>query len=104
RDISELHGYYLSYRHSVSSSFTNIIRMALRLLSEVASTEKQSRMDKYLKDHFDEAKAKLSKDQKTFLSTHNVTKENIVQLLQTGAHAYSSSANPDQTVAISLVL
>jgi hypothetical protein len=104
RDIAELYQYYLSYRRSVSSSFFNIIRMALRLLAEVAANEKQTKMDRYLTNHFDQAKSIMTIDHKTHLSNHNVTKSNIVQLLQTGAHNYTASTNIDQTIGISLIL
>jgi hypothetical protein len=104
RDIAELYQYYLSYRKSVSSSFFNIIRMALRLLAEVAANEKQTKMDRYLANHFDQAKSMMTTDHKTHLSNHNVAKSNIVQLLQTGAHNYTASTNIDQTIGISLIL
>ncbi len=104
RDIAELYAYFASNRTRLSISFINIIRMSLRLLCEVAANEKQSRMDNFLNSNYDDAKNVLSQDRRTLLSNQNVTKESIVQLLQTGAHGYTASTNLDQTIALSVII
>lgn len=105
RDISDLYAFYVKNRTTLSQTFPNIIRMALRLLCETAAKEtNNTQLNNYLKNNFDLAKKRLEKDDKTTLSTHNVTKDSIVQLLQTGAHVYKSSSNTEQTIAISIIV
>lgn len=104
RDIVDLYQFYISRKDSLSDSFPGIIRMALRLLCESAATDKNSKWGNYLKKYFPEAKKNLDKDIKTTLSNQNVSEESIVQLLQTGAHKYQSSANFDQTIAMSIII
>lgn len=101
RDICDLEDFYNIHKSHLSSSFTALIRMSLRLLCETASVGK---MDDFVKKYFERAKKTLTKDEKTLMSTQNVTASSIVQLLQTGAHNYSSSQNYDQTLAISFIL
>lgn len=103
RDILDLHRFYKSQK--LTKSFSALIRMALRLLCETAnSTRKSSDIKPYVLKYFDEAKKQLDQNQKTLLSSQNVTKESLTQLLQTGAHGYRSSQNYDQTLAISIIL
>jgi hypothetical protein len=78
--------------------------MALRLLCETAANDTSVSMDKYLKSKFKEAKKKLDKDNKTTLSSQNVTEGSIVQQLHIGAHNYQAANNIDQTIAISIIL
>lgn len=85
--------------------FSGLIRMSLRLLCETAAKEKSySGFENYLKNNFVEAKNNLDQDTKTTLSNYSVSKENIVQLLHTGAHNYKSSNNIDQTIALSIII
>lgn len=104
RDIADLYKFYLDNKSTLSASFPAIIRMSLRLLCESAASDRSKKIDEYLEAEFDAAKAQLSKDDKTTLANQNVRKETIVQLVQTGAHNYTSAANFVQTVAISLIL
>lgn len=103
RDILDLHRFYKSQK--LTKSFSSILRMALRLLCETAnSSRKSSDIKPYIMKYFDEAKKQLDQNQKTLLRTLNVTKDSLTQLLQTGAHAYRSSQNYEQTLAISIIL
>ena len=109
RDIVDLWNFYKENKTNLSESFSALIRMALRLLCETASREacpnpKKIIIDDYINKFFDDAKKTLDKNTKTLLSTHNITKESLPQLLHTGAHNYKSSCNLDQTLAISLIL
>lgn len=104
RDISDLYSFYTSRSSNLSNSFPGLIRMSLRLLCETASNDCKKRFDNYLKDNFDTAKKELDQDIKTLLSNQNVKKESMVQLLHTGAHNYQSTANIEQTIAISIIV
>lgn len=104
RDIVDLHDFYLNKKSQLSSTFPSIIRMALRLLCESAAKDNGMKFDNYLKNNFDQAKETLSQDIKTTLSTQNISKSSIVQLLHTGAHNYASSKNTEQTIALSVIV
>ncbi len=104
RGIDDLYGYYLNDKDKLSSSFPGLIRMALRLLCEMAAKEEDLRIDEYVKKYFANAKKELNTDEKTTLSNQNVSDATIVQLLHTGAHNYKSSNNIAQTIAISIIL
>lgn len=104
RDIADLYTFYISRKNELSNSFPGLIRMSLRLLCETAANNCKKKFDDYLKDNFDVAKKELDQDIKTLLSNQNVKKESIVQLLHTGAHNYQSTANVEQTIAISIII
>ena len=104
RDIKDLHAYYTDNKDSLSATFPNLIRMSLRLLCEVAATDYEQDMDKFVKSRFPKAKETMDQDAKTTLSNNNVTEASIIQLLQTGAHNYTASANMDQTLAVSVIV
>ncbi|MBR5033766.1 MAG: hypothetical protein IKX71_00500 [Bacteroidales bacterium] len=106
RDICDLYTFYCMNKSHISQSFTSIIRMSLRLLCETAAKDSgcSRGIDEYVKKYFLKAKKQLSSDEKTLLSNNNVKDNSIIQLLQTGAHNYTSSQNFDQTLAISIVL
>ena len=104
RDIRDLHDFYRANKDSLSDKFPNVIRMALRLLCEVAATDCGQDLKTFVKTRFKKAKETMDKDTKTTLSAHNVTEESITQLLQTGAHCYTTSRNMDQTLAISVII
>lgn len=104
RDIVDLHNFYFNNKNSLSEIFPSLIRMALRLLCEAAAKDSKQDMDRYIKSRFQRAKSTMDQDVKTTLSNNNVTELSIVQLLHTGAHNYSASANMDQTLAVSIIL
>jgi len=104
RDVVDLYDFYLERDTGLSGRFPSLIRMALRLLWETAAEDCRQRQDQYIEQRFQEAKTRLNQDQKTTLSTQNVTKKSIVQLLHIGAHNYTASANVEQTLALSLIL
>lgn len=104
RDIVDLYKFYIDNKHELSSSFTGLIRMSLRLLCETAAADCNLRTDKFINNNFTEAKKSLDTDIKTTLHTQNVTDQSIISLLNTGAHQYSSSSNLDQTIALSIII
>jgi hypothetical protein len=104
RDIVDLYNYYHEKKDVFSQYFPSLIRMSLRLICEAASSDMDLKLDNYLKSTFTEAKKKLSKDNKTTLSTQNVTETTIVQLLHIGAHNYKAANNLEQTLALSLIV
>jgi len=104
RDIVDLYQFYVKEKDKLSKAFPNLIRMSLRLLCETASKSKQMKIENYLGKNFDNAKAPLDKDIKTTLANHNITRESITQLLHTGAHAYASSGNIEQTISLSIIV
>ncbi|MHB8847033.1 MAG: hypothetical protein ACYC43_01170 [Burkholderiales bacterium] len=104
RDIVDLHVFYSKEKNSLSEVFPCLIRMALRLLCEAAAKDCKQDMDKYIQPRFQKAKNALDQDAKTTLSNNNVTEKSIIQLLHTGAHNYTASANMDQTLAVSIIV
>ena len=104
RDLVDLYEFYEREKESLSSGFPNLVRMGLRLLCETAASSKNKKLSAYIQEKFAEAKKRLTKDEKTTLANQNVTEVSIVQLLQTGAHTYTSSDNIQQTLAISLIV
>lgn len=108
RDMESLVQYYCKHKHKLSDGFPALLRMGFRLICETAANdEKETKKDPvgtYVNKYFDDAKKMLSYDEKTFLSSQNVKKESITQLLHTGAHNYSSSKAPEQGKAISIIL
>lgn len=104
RDIYDLYTYYTDNKSSLSETFPNLIRMALRLLCEAAARDCGEAMDKFVKSRFQKAKSTMEQDEKTTLSNNNVTETSIIQLLHTGAHTYTASANMTQTLAVSIIV
>lgn len=105
RDIVDLYNFYMKNRERLSDGFAALVRMSLRLICEQAAEVGNSKdMASFVKPKFAAAKAKLSADEKTLLSSNNVTEESIVMLLHIGAHNYSASANIDQTIAMSIII
>ena len=100
-DLRELHSNKKKIRRS--DHFPMLIRMGLRLLAETAM-ENEDKELRNIANYFDEAKSKLNKDQKTTLFTQNVRKNNIVDLLNVGAHPCDAARNIEQTMALSLVI
>lgn len=105
RDIVSLYEYYEKNKSTLSDRFPALIRMALRLECELLANCANSKdMEDFVKNGYDNAKKLLSQSEKTFLRTNNVTKDNIVFLLHTGAHNYEASYNLSQTIAMSLIV
>ena len=105
RDILDLYTYYEKNKNRLSDRFSALIRMALRLECElIAQCSSSCDMSNLVLNDFDDIKASLSQDQKTYLTQNSVTKKTIVGLLQTGAHNYTVSYNFAQTIAMSLVV
>ena len=99
RDVCDLYSFYEKNVQSLSTSFSAIIRMSLRLLCETAAKSLQyQKIDEYINKYFDSGKATLTQNHKTTLSTQHVTNANLVQILQIGAHNYDASKNMEQTL------
>ncbi|MFZ6864371.1 hypothetical protein ACO0K7_17205 [Undibacterium sp. Ji67W] len=104
RDLADLYNFYASNKHKFSQSFPSVIRMALRLLVETAAQDIGEDLATYVRTRFKDSKALLNQDQKTTLSTQNVTESSVVALLQIGAHNYAAASNIDQSIAVSFIL
>lgn len=104
RDICDLHKFYIDKKTTLSPTFPALIRMALRLLCETASTDLGFRMDDLLVKNFKAAKKNLGKDVGTTIFSQNVKEGTIVPLLHVGAHNYDAAKNLDQTMAVSYVV
>jgi len=105
KDIVALYKFYIREKKQLSDTFPNLIRMSLRLLCETAAKDcGNMKLDTYLKNNFENAKKQLDKNVKTTLSNKNISESSIVQLLQTGAHNYTSSGDLDQTIALSMII
>ncbi len=103
RDILSLHDYYIQEKDTLSATFPALIRMSLRLLVESASGS--DGINAYINNNYTDAKKNLTQDQKTTLSNNSVDSEQrLVQLLQSGAHNYTNSANFEQTTAMSIII
>ncbi len=102
RDILDMYEYYRQNKKRLSGSFPSLIRMALRMLVEAATSD--NKLEKYVKTNFTDAKNTLDQDQKTLLSTQNVTENSMVQLLHVGAHNYSATGDLPQTIALSIII
>jgi hypothetical protein len=104
RDIVSLNEFYCTNKNSLSDVFPCLIRMALRLLCEAAAKECNQELGQYVRSRFNSVKGTLCQDARTTLSNYNITETTITQLLQTGAHNYSASANMEQTLALSIMV
>ena len=105
RDIVSLYEYYDKNQKVLSDRFPALIRMALRLECElIARCTNSQKMEELVNTEYDKAKNFLSQPEKTFLKTNNVTKDNILSLLHTGAHNYEGSYDLSQTIAMSLIV
>lgn len=103
-DILDLHSFYVSNAGKLSKNFPAMIRMSLRLLVESATSEGKKIAD-YVNSNFTEAKKTLTTDQKTTLANNSIGNAgNLIQLLQSGAHDYTNSANFEQTIAMSVII
>lgn len=109
RDICDLYLYWQNKQNSpspLSGSFTALIRMSLRLLTETAAKDLNSEWDisNYIDTYFAQAKQSLTQDQKTSLSNYVGESRKVIQLLQTGAHNYQAAQNIDQTLILSVII
>lgn len=105
RDIQAIYEDYLLNPRKFSAGLPALIRMSLRLLVELAASNLGiTKFDNYIKTYFSGAKSNLDQETATFLSNHNVKDTSLIALLQNGAHAYQSSSNKDQTIAISIIV
>ena len=84
-------------------TFPALIRMSLRLLVESAANS--DGISTYVSNNYADAKKTLTQDQKTTLSNNSVdSDQKLIQLLQSGAHNYTNSANFEQTTAMSIII
>ena len=108
QDVLDLYDFYVKDSQKneprLSKNFPALIRMSLRLLVESAVAKTKGVAD-YVNTNFDNAKKQLTQDQKTTLSNNSVSgAKSLIQLLQSGAHNYTNSANFEQTVAMSIII
>lgn len=103
-DLSDLYNYF----EKTSTEYTNtivFIRMGLRLLFETSFKKDLGiSWKKKVKKYFLEAKENLSEDNQATLFTQAVTPKKFINLLNIGAHNYSTASNKEQTYALSLIL
>jgi hypothetical protein len=104
RDIADLHSHYCAKKDSFSQYFPSLIRMSLRLLCEAAASDDGKKMDAYISSYFKIGKKELSQDEKTTLSTQNVSETSLKTLLHIGAHNYHAGKNLEQTIAMSIII
>lgn len=106
RDILSLYDYYVQKQEELSVTFPSLIRMSFRLFVESASEGVGTKsIQKYVNDNYQIAKSQLTKDQKTTLSNNGIkSSEDLIKLLQTGAHNYTNSSNLEQTIAMSIII
>ena len=103
RDILSLYDYYIQKKDTLSMTFPALIRMSLRLLVESAANS--DGISTYVSNNYADAKKTLTQDQKTTLSNNSVdSDQKLIQLLQSGAHNYTNSANFEQTTAMSIII
>lgn len=108
QDVLDLYDFYVKDNKKseprLSKNFPALIRMTLRLLVESAVAKTKNIAD-YVNTNFDNAKRQLTQDQKTTLSNNSISNaKSLIQLLQSGAHNYTNSANFEQTVAMSIII
>lgn len=111
RTLEELWNMYRNKDMQNREAFVPIFRMGLRLLTETAASEcwEHGGLQKYVNDYANEAKKNLRKrkggqDLLTFTSNYQVSPNKLVQLLQSGAHAYTSTRAEGQTLAMSVLV
>ncbi len=103
-DLRQLHSEIYKDKNKYSEYATMIVAMGLRLLCEIADDENDRKLKPYIKEHFDKAKGQLIPKDITYLTTHNVKKDNMAGLLNIGAHAHSDALSKEQTIAMSLII
>ena len=92
-------------KNRYSEDFPMIIRMGLRLLCEIAGKEKEKELQEYISNYFDDAKKKLSQDEKTTLSNLRISsKQDLIKLLHSGGHGYTASKDVNQMITMSLII
>ena len=90
-------------------------RVRADLSHGAASADRYGRMercgglDRYVGEYAGEAKKRLrqaanSADLVTFMRNQAVSPENLLRLLQNGAHAYTSTGNKEQALAMSILI
>ncbi len=109
RTLEELWNMYARGGMRNAAAFVPIFRMGLRLLIDTAAMERCGGLDRYVGEYAREAKKRLrqaanSADLVTFMRNQAVSPENLLRLLQNGAHAYTSTGNKEQALAMSILI
>lgn len=109
RTLEELWNMYARGGMRNAAAFVPIFRMGLRLLIDTAAMERCGGLDRYVGEYAEEAKKRLrqaanSADLVTFMRNQAVSPENLLRLLQNGAHAYTSTGNKEQALAMSILI
>ena len=84
-------------------------RVRADLSHGAASADRYGRHGRYVGEYAGEAKKRLrqaanSADLVTFMRNQAVSPENLLRLLQNGAHAYTSTGNKEQALAMSILI
>lgn len=109
RTLEELWNMYARGGMRNAAAFVPIFRMGLRLLIDTAAMERCGGLDRYVGEYAGKAKKRLrqaanSADLVTFMRNQAVSPENLLRLLQNGAHAYTSTGNKEQALAMSILI
>ncbi|OXN00375.1 hypothetical protein [Bifidobacterium vansinderenii] len=111
RTLEELWNMYRNEDIQNREAFVPIFRMGLRLLTETAASEhwEHGGLKSYVDAYAERGKTNLRKrkegqDLLTFVSNHQVSPDNLLRLLQSGAHAYASTRAEGQTLAMSVLV
>ena len=109
RTLEELWNMYARGGMRNAAAFVPIFRMGLRLLIDTSAMERCGGLDRYVGEYAGEAKKRLrqaanSADLVTFMRNQAVSPENLLRLLQNGAHAYTSTGNKEQALAMSILI
>ena len=111
RCLEELWDLYENSGLRNSDAFVQVFRMGLRLLVDTAAMDKfsQDELKKYVNQYANAAKKELrtsesGKNLLTFMSNHRVLPDDLLKLLQNGAHAYTSSGSREQALAMSILI
>ena len=90
-------------KRGYSEDFPMLVRMGLRLLCELAAGSRGA-LKGWVENNFEKAKKPLASDEKNTLRSETITKNNLVELLQTGAHSYTAGNNMRKAIAMSLII
>lgn len=113
RTLESLWSLYEKGKIPNSTAFPAIFRMGLRLLAEMAADEcgmnGKNGLKQFIDKYAEQAKSQIrgqekNKDVVTFLDSQSVIPDNLLKLLHSGAHGYSSTNNVEQARAISILL
>ena len=109
RTLESMWEAYSKDRLGEAVAFPAIFRMGLRMLVEQAASDEGLDLAEYVDKYAKEAKSRLrngihGNDVVTYLSSQSVDARKLKQALNSGAHAYTSTNNPEQARALSILI